>query len=65
VPVRVVVAPVIVTDRDGDYIDGLQPNQFHLFDNDKEQEIKVDVAFQPISLVIAVQANDRVDSVLP
>src|SRR5580704_13415122 len=65
VPVEVVVAPVIVMDRNGDYVDGLQPNQFHLFDNTKEQEIKVDVAFQPISMVIAVQANDRVESVLP
>src|SRR5260370_39233162 len=27
VPVEVVVAPVIVLDRNGDYVDGLQPNQ--------------------------------------
>ncbi len=65
VPVEVVVAPVIVTDRNGDYVDGLQPNQFHLFDNDKDQDIHVDVAFEPISMVIAVQANDRVESILP
>jgi VWFA-related protein len=68
-PIRVsvdfVVAPVTVLDHNGDYVDGLQPAQFHLFDNDKEQDIKVDVAFPPISMVIAVQANDRVDSVLP
>ena len=60
-----VVAPVTVLDRNGDYVDGLRPDQFHLFDNEKEQDIKVDVAFQPISLVIAVQANDQVESVLP
>jgi VWFA-related protein len=65
VSVDVVVAPVTVLDRNGDYVDGLRPDQFHLFDNEKEQEIKVDVAFQPISMVIAIQANDRVDSVLP
>jgi VWFA-related protein len=60
-----VVAPVTVLDRSGNYVDGLQPNQFHLFDNNKEQNIQVDVTYQPISLVIAVQANDRVETVLP
>jgi VWFA-related protein len=65
VPVEVVVAPVTVVDRNGDHVDGLGPEQFHLFDNGKEQNIHVDVAFPLISLVIAVQANDRVESVLP
>ena len=27
------VAPVLVTDKDGNIVDGLQPNQFHLWDN--------------------------------
>jgi VWFA-related protein len=63
--VDVVVAPVTVLDRDGNYVDGLRPEQFRLFDNDKEQKIKVDVAFQPISMVIAIQANDHVEGVLP
>jgi len=63
--VDVVQAPVLVFDRDGNYVDGLQPNQFHLFDNGKEQNISVDVAYQPISLVICVQANAHVQSVLP
>ncbi len=63
--VEVVVAPVSVVDRNGDNVDGLRPDQFHLFDNGKEQDIHVDVSFPPISLVIAVQANDRVESVLP
>jgi VWFA-related protein len=63
--VQVVVAPVTVTDRSGDNVDGLQPEQFRLFDNGKEQTIKVDVSFPPISIVIAVQANDHVESVLP
>lgn len=63
--VQVVVAPVVVIDRDGSYVDGLKPSQFHLLDNDKEQDIRVDVAFQPISLVLAVQCSDRVETVLP
>src|ERR1022692_1321264 len=43
VPVEVVVAPVTVVDRNGDHVDGLGPEQFHLFDNGKEQNIHVDV----------------------
>jgi len=56
-----IIAPVLVTDRSGNIIDGLQPHQFHLFDNNKEQNIQVDVAFQPISLVVAIEASARVD----
>jgi VWFA-related protein len=62
--VNYVVAPVLVTDKDGNIIDGLQPAQFRLFDNGKEQNIQVDVSFEPISLVIAIEAADRVDAIL-
>jgi VWFA-related protein len=63
--VEVVQAPVLVFDRDGNYVNGLQPPQFHLYDNGKEQNINVDVTYQPISMVICVQANAHVDGVLP
>jgi VWFA-related protein len=63
--VEYVTAPVLVYDRDENYINGLQPYQFHLYDNGKEQNINVDVTYQPISLVICLQANAHVDSVLP
>jgi VWFA-related protein len=63
--VEFVVAPVSVVDRDGNNVDGLKPEQFHLFDNDKEQDIHVDVAFPPISMVIAVECSDHVESILP
>ena len=63
--VNVVMAPVTVLDRHGDYVSGLQPQAFRLLDNGKDQKIQVDVAFQPISLVIAVQANDHVEGLLP
>jgi len=56
-----IIAPTLVTDRAGNIIDGLQPHQFRLFDNNKEQNIHVDVAFQPISLVVAIEASSRVD----
>src|SRR5437764_12415936 len=60
-----IVAPVLVIDRSGNIIDGLQPNQFHLYDNNKEQNIQVDIAFEPISVVLAIEASSRVDSILP
>lgn len=63
--VDVVLAPVTVLNRRGDYVSGLQPQDFHLLDNGKEQDIHVDVTFQPISMVIAVQANDHVEAILP
>ena len=66
VPVRVVEAPVTVIDKRTDtYVDGLQPQDFRLFDNGKEQNIHVDVTFQPISMVIAIQASDQVEGILP
>jgi VWFA-related protein len=63
--VSVVQAPVTVFDRAGGLVNGLQPNQFRVFDNGKEQDIHVDVSFQPISLVIVIQKSDRTESVLP
>ena len=64
--VRVVEAPVTVIDKHNDtYVDGLQPQDFKLYDNGKEQNIHVDVTYQPISMVIAVQASDQVEGILP
>jgi VWFA-related protein len=64
VNVNNIVAPVLVTDRAGNIIDGLQPSQFHLFDNNKDQNIQVDVSFQPVSVVVAIEASARVDAIL-
>jgi VWFA-related protein len=63
--VQQVTAPVLVYDANGNYVNGLKPGQFHLFDNGKEQNIQVDEAFQPISMVICVQANSGVEHMLP
>ncbi len=60
-----VVAPTTVTDRDGRYVHDLKPSQFTLFDNDKPQVIKVDETFAPISLVVAIQADQKVEPVVP
>lgn len=63
--VEYVVAPTLVFDRDGNYVNGIRKDQFRLFDNEKEQNIQVDETFVPISLVIAIQANSHVDGLLP
>jgi VWFA-related protein len=67
IPVSVtnILAPVLVTDRSGNIIDGLEGHQFHLYDNNKEQNIQVDVAFEPLSVVVAIEAAARVESILP
>jgi VWFA-related protein len=65
ITVQQVTAPVLVYDADGNYVNGLRPGQFHLFDNSKEQDIRVDEAFQPISMVILIQANSAVEHLLP
>ncbi len=63
--VNVVVAPVTVLDARGDFVNGLLPHDFRLYDNEVLQNIDEDVAFQPLSVVVAVQANWRVDAILP
>ena len=55
--VNVVAAPTVVTTKSGEYVNGLQPPDFQLTDNGKSQNIKVDVTYVPISMVVAVQAN--------
>lgn len=62
-----VLVPVMVYDRRrSNFVNGLQPDQFRLFDNDKEQNLSsVDVTYTPISLVVAIQANSRAEKILP
>ena len=60
-----VLVPTLVFDKKNSFINGLVPNQFRLFDNGKEQNLtSVDVTYLPISLVVAIQANNRVDKIL-
>lgn len=63
--VTVVMAPTTVIDKDGAHISGIKPSEFRLYDNDRLQEIKVDETYAPISLVVAIQADSKVDAVLP
>ena len=63
--VNIVVAPTSVIDVDGGFVSGLQPQDFRLYDNNKLQDVKVDVAYIPISLVVAVQCSAGVEALLP
>ncbi|HUB80796.1 MAG TPA: VWA domain-containing protein [Bryobacteraceae bacterium] len=66
VTLQQVIAPVLVYDKRHNYVNGLQPDQFRLYDNDKEQRLtSVDVTYTPISMVVAVQANVEADKILP
>ncbi|HEV2202325.1 MAG TPA: VWA domain-containing protein [Bryobacteraceae bacterium] len=65
VTVRIVMAPATVTDRLGNIVDGLQPSDFRLFDNGKLQRVTEDMTSHPLSLVVAVQANEQVEKILP
>jgi VWFA-related protein len=60
-----VVSPVIVLGRHGDYVNNIKPYEFHLFDDDREQNINVYTSFAPISLVLLIQANAHADPILP
>ena len=63
--VNVVVAPTTVRDKNGDFVDGLQLQDFQLYDNNKLQKIAADVRDEPLSLVIAVQKSSNLNEILP
>jgi VWFA-related protein len=65
IDVNYVVAPTVVTDREGNFVNGLQPQQFRLSDNGTPQNIKVDITWVPISMVVAIQANSAAEPALP
>ena len=60
-----VVAPVTVTTMGGSYVNGLEARDFRLYDNDKLQDIRLDVTYSPISMVVAIQKNSGVEGMLP
>ena len=60
-----IVVPVTVHDRDGNIVNGIQARDFHLTDNNKDQDITADVSYHPISLAIVIQANAAVEAILP
>jgi len=63
--VKIVIAPTTVTDKSGQYVPGLLPRDFSLYDNTKLQRITQDVDFEPLSLVLAIQASSNMEGLLP
>jgi VWFA-related protein len=63
---RYVLVPTTVLDPDGHgYVNGLKVKDFTVYDNGKEQKITSEMTEQPVSLVLAVQANSEVEPLLP
>lgn len=61
----IVIVPTTVRDRNGQTIDGLQLQDFELYDNNKLQKITADVRDEPLSLVVAVQRSSNISEILP
>ena len=60
-----VLAPVTVTDGKGDYIVDLKPEDFQLLDNGERQQINVELAEMPLSLVILIGISAKLEPMLP
>jgi VWFA-related protein len=65
VPVRLVSVPTLVLAPDGHTLPDLQPADFRLFDSGRPQTFTLDTSVNPISVVIAVQANQDIRAYLP
>ena len=64
--VRYVLVPTTVLDPDGHgYVNGLEAKDFEVYDNKKLQKVTAEYTQQPLSLVLAVQANSEVEPLLP
>ncbi len=62
--VPLVVAPTTVTDAKGRFVDGLEPRNLVLYDNNVPQPIQLDFETYPISLVVAVQTSANSEAIL-
>lgn len=63
---RTVLVPTTVFDRESSgYVNGLKTTDFKLFDNEKEQRISADFSYEPLSVVVVIQANSAVEGMLP
>ena len=54
-----------VVERNGDFVNGLTPYDFELYDNNRPQVITEDITSHPISLVLVIQASSNVTYFLP
>lgn len=64
--VRYVLVPTTVLDPDGHgYVNGLEAKDFEVYDNNKPQKVTAEYTQQPLSVVLAVQANSEIEPLLP
>lgn len=61
---QLVVAPTTITDGKGHMVDGLNPSDLLLYDNNVLRPIQADMAMYPISLVVAVESGENSKAVL-
>ena len=62
VPVRLVTAPTLVFTGDDHLVFGLEERHFHVFDNGHPQRAALDTDYAPVSIALAIQANQAVRS---
>jgi len=65
VPVRLVTLPTLVFSKQGRLITGLQSANFHVFDNGRQQRVTLDSTAAPVSVILAIQANQDVRTYVP
>ncbi len=65
VPVRIVTVPTLVFSAGNQLISGMQKADFRVFDNDRLQTTLLDTTIAPVSVVVAVQANQDVRQYVP
>jgi VWFA-related protein len=61
---QLVVAPTTIRDSNGRMVDGLDPSDLILYDNNVLRSIQADLAAYPISLVVAVESSESSKAVL-
>jgi VWFA-related protein len=61
---QLVVAPTTIKDSKGRMVDGLDPADLILYDNNVLRPIQADMALYPISLVVAVESGENSKAVL-
>src|SRR5437016_5986712 len=59
-----VLAPTTVTTPDGKFVDGLTARDLTVFDNNVPQPAQVEEAFNPLSLIVALQTSANAGAVM-
>jgi VWFA-related protein len=65
VPVRLVTLPALVFSKENRLIPGLQISDFRVFDNGRRQTATLETTAAPVSVALAVQANQDVRAYAP